>query len=667
MRHRPDIDGLRAIAIVPVLLFHAGVRQFSGGFVGVDVFFVISGYLISNLVLDDISKERFSILHFYERRVRRILPALFFLTLCASVAAYRFLAPEDAITFGKSVFATMTFSSNIFFSRQTGYFQAPVETSPLLHTWSLAVEEQFYIFYPLFLFLVSRYWRKRYLSALLPTFCLSFLYSIWLVHASPSRAFYSAPARAWELLLGGILALRVIPPLRNRVAANVGAFLGFFLLCYSFVAYSASTTFPGPTALYPTLGAALLIYSAEASTPVLAAVLSAKPVAFIGLISYSLYLWHWVLLVFARYSLARPLTAWEVAGVLVASVLIATVSWSFVENPFRGRGRIIGSRKVLFASAALASTAFASFGLLLYLRQGMPSRFEPQLLGLMARHYWTRGDVCENHFCQVGDNTATPSFVVWGDSHAGALAPAFDSIARADQMSGWIVFSSGCAPLLDLHRYEGEDPGKCARFNRFVLNEITARHVGTVFLHSRWAAYCEGNRGPSHPIFLTKDHVPEQDHAVFESLLGETLNELERSHVNVILIASVPEVWMDVPIVLARRAIAGSKSTPEFPYAEYLNRQARVSRIFSEFTERYTIPIIHPDSILCRSASCIVANQNAALYMDDSHLSIQGALYVAPMLVPSLRSGSSKSGIDRAKNEPEALHFVVTGADTPSR
>jgi peptidoglycan/LPS O-acetylase OafA/YrhL len=651
MKHRPDIDGLRAIAIVPVLLFHAGIPQFSGGFVGVDVFFVISGYLISSLVLNDIAKERFSIVNFYERRVRRILPALFVLILFASVAAYRLLTPEDAKTFGEGVFATMIFSSNLLFARQPGYFQAPAESNPLLHTWSLAVEEQFYIFYPLFLFLVSRYFRKRYAWVLFPVMSLSFAYSVWAVSTTRSFAFYSAPARAWELLVGGILALHVIPPLRNRLQANSAAFLGLILLCYSVVRFSASTPFPGAAALCPTIGAALLIYSAEADTPVIARFLSTRPVAFVGLISYSLYLWHWVLLFFARYWLARSLKGWEVACVLAASVLVASVSWKFVENPFRGRERILDSRRQLFAAAAFGSIAFASFGGLLYLRQGLPSRFDHQVLDLLTRDFWTQSNACEERLCRVGDSRSSPSFIVWGDSHAGALAPAFDSIAQANQASGWIAFSFACAPLLDLKRYDQPDPEKCTRFNRYVLDQITAQHISTVFLHSRWAVYSEGNRGPGKPIFLTADRIPEQDFAVFKRLLRQTVERLQQLHVNVVLVASVPEVWMDVPTVLARRAIAGTAERPALPVADFLYRQARVFPLFSELTQQYPISVVYPHTILCRDSSCAVTNGKFALYMDDSHLSIQGAMYVAPALTASLRATEGKLASTRAKNE----------------
>jgi peptidoglycan/LPS O-acetylase OafA/YrhL len=650
MKHRPDVDGLRAIAIVPVLLFHAGISRFSGGFVGVDVFFVISGYLISNLILDDIASGRFSIAHFYERRARRILPALFVLIFCASVAAYRLLIPEDTKEFGKGVIATMVFSSNILFARQTGYFQAPAENNPLLHTWSLAVEEQFYIFYPLFLFLVSRYLRKRYLPALLPIVGLSFAYNVWMVHAHRTAAFYSAPARAWELLLGGLLALRMIPPPRSRILTNSLAVLGLALLVYSVLCFSGYTLFPGVAALCPTLGAALLIYSAEQSGTVVSRLLSMKPVVYIGLISYSLYLWHWVLLFFVRYWLARALNWQEVAAVIAASFLIATVSWKFVENPFRGRQRLIASRKLIFASAALGSVTFALFGTLLYVHEGLPSRFDRQVLDLLAPKFWERNEACVDRLCQVGDQRVAASFVVWGDSHAAALAPAFDSIAKANGISGYIAFSSGCGPLLGLKRYDQDNPDKCVKFNQLVLERISAEQIKTVFLHGRWAMYSEGNRGPGKPVFLTADRVAEQDYAVFEGLLRQTIEQLQRLQVKVILVTSVPEVWIDVPTVLARKAIAGT-ANPGFRYADFLNREGRVFRLFSEIAQQYSISILYPHRILCDEASCAIADGKSAFYIDDSHLSITGAMHVAPTFAAAVQD--IKTGANLAKNDPE--------------
>ena len=364
MKHRTDIDGLRAVAVIAVILFHAGLTQVSGGFAGVDVFFVISGYLITGLILNDIRNGQFSITHFYERRVRRILPALFTLLFLGSVAFYWLLPPEQLLDFGKSLIATVLFSSNVLFWRQTGYFKDPAEMKPLVHTWSLAVEEQFYIFYPLFLLLISRYFRKRYHWALLTVFCFSLAWSVWGVHHDRNATFYLAPSRAWELLLGGLLATDVVPPLTDRRAANVLGAAGLVLMMFSFVALSKASLFPGLNALYPTIGAALIIYTGSPTATSVSRFLGWKPIVFVGLISYSLYLWHWLLIVFAKYYAVRHLTNWEITGIVAFSFVIATLSWLFVENPFRGRRGLIASRAMLFGAAAVASLPLLIIGYL---------------------------------------------------------------------------------------------------------------------------------------------------------------------------------------------------------------------------------------------------------------------------------------------------------------
>ncbi|HET7205116.1 MAG TPA: acyltransferase family protein [Terriglobales bacterium] len=641
MKHRPDIDGLRAVAIVPVLLFHAGISRFSGGYVGVDVFFVISGYLITNLILDDISKDRFSVAHFYERRVRRILPALLTVMFGTALLGYRLLMPDDAQGLGQSVLATMFFCSNILFSKQSGYFQAPAESKPLLHTWSLAVEEQFYILYPPFLYLVSRFFRKRYAAALVTVLALSFVYSVKLVTHHRSTAFYSSPARAWELLLGGLLALHVISPLRNRIASNSAAFLGLGLLGYSFVHFSGSTLFPGASALCPTLGTALLIYSAEAERTVIANVLSIKPIVFLGLISYSLYLWHWVLLFFFKYYLGRSLTGWEIAGVLGISVLAASLSWKFVENPFRGRHGLIRSRKQLFAAATLASVAFASFGGLLYMRHGFPSRFDSRVLALLASKgdVWNTRNACREQICGVGERGVAPSFLLWGDSHAGAIAPAFEYAAEANHLSGLVAFSPGCAPLLDLKRYDEDDPNECTRIGQRVLHRIMEDHIPTVFLHARWALYAEGTRfrqEPGPPALLTRDQTPGEDYPVFSSLLRRTIVRLQGQHLTVILIASVPEFGIEAPTVLARNVLYGTETTTQVSLSDFLARQARTFQLFREVADQYGVQVVYPHTSLCDATSCNVIRGNDVLYVDSNHLSLHGAMYVESAIAPLL-------------------------------
>jgi peptidoglycan/LPS O-acetylase OafA/YrhL len=641
VKYRPDIDGLRAVAVMAVVLFHAGVPQVSGGFAGVDVFFVISGYLITGLILNDMEQDRFSIGSFYERRARRILPALFVVLLVASIAADDLLMPDRAQAFGQSLIATVFFYSNILFWHQSDYFQASL-VKPLLHTWSLAVEEQFYIVYPLFLFAVRRYFSKRYVLALLPVFGLSLAFCIWGVSAHRIMTFFLGPARAWELLLGGLLAIPAIPPMRHRLAANLLGCLGLGLLIYSFVKLSGDLPFPGANALYPTLGAAFIIYSGIECETIIGRALSAKPIVFIGLISYSLYLWHWIVFVFVRASLLRALSRWGVVAEILACILLASLSWKFIEAPFRGRrGRDRFSRRSIFATAALASAVLTSLGCLQYSTHGLPSRFSEPVLDLYAGKYdlWNRHDECFRRICHIGNNPGAPSFLLWGDSHAGSIAPAFEHLTVANNLSGFVASRPACAPLLGLKRYDQDNLQECVRYNDSVLAFIQAQHIQTVFLHARWGLYSEGTRYGEEggfPALLTPNRKAEENYHEFENLFRSTIEELRRRQVNVVIIASVPEIGIDVPTALARRLIIGRAIAIEPRYSNFLQRQARAFGAMSTFAAQNSIPIIYPHQLLCDSSSCAVVRDQHALYVDDSHLSVHGAMWLMPAIAPYL-------------------------------
>ena len=336
VRHRADIDGLRAIAVVPVVLFHAGVSQVSGGFVGVDIFFVISGYLITSLILGEMREGRFSLLSFYERRIRRIFPALFaVLAVCIVLAGTLFL-PRELRSFDESLLAATFFVSNIYFYGSNGYFAAPPDTLPLLHTWSLSIEEQFYIVFPLLLSLAIAFGRRIWVGLISVLFLLSLAASIWVTPINPDAAFYLAPMRVWELMLGALLAARVLPRIESQAVREMLALAGVALIAYAVFRFSTSTPFPGSAALIPCLGAAFLIYAGEdEGTTSASKVLSLRPLVFVGLISYSLYLWHWPLLVFARYWSVTSLTGWQSATIVIASFILAALSWAYIEQPFR--------------------------------------------------------------------------------------------------------------------------------------------------------------------------------------------------------------------------------------------------------------------------------------------------------------------------------------------
>ena len=660
MKHRSDIDGLRAVAVIPVVLFHAGISQVSGGFVGVDVFFVISGYLITGLILDDMVVGRFSIISFYERRARRILPALLAVLLAALVGTCVLLMPDRAREFGKNLIATVFFSSNVLFWKEAGYFQAH-EGNPLLHTWSLAVEEQFYIAYPIFLFTVHRYLRKRYLLALSPVLGLSLAFCIWGVHEHRSMTFFLAPARAWELLLGALLAIPAVPVMRNRLMANILGAFGLVLLAYSFVRLSGASPFPGANALYPTLGAGLIIYSGTASRTLVAKVLSVKPMVFIGLISYSLYLWHWVVLVFLRAYLVRPLVGWEVAAEIAACLLFASLSWKFIEAPFRGRqGRNRISRRWIFAGGAVGSLILAIAGGLLYETQGWPSRFNQQTLELYSGKYdtWKRRDDCANRICFIGKSGVHPSFLLWGDSHAGAIAPVFEQVATANNVSGFVAYKNACAPLLGLMRYDGDSVRQCITFNQSVLAFIDANQIRTVFLHGRWALYSEGSRYKQEdgvPALLTANRNTKENYPVFENLFRSTIEELRRRQINVVIIAGVPEVGVDVPTALARSAIKGHAIERIEPrYFEFVERQARSLEMLSRVAAETSSRVTYPHLALCDNEFCSVVKEKHALYFDDDHLSVHGSMCLLSTIAPWLTQRNLESTPSRADNHSPA-------------
>ena len=283
MKYRADIDGLRALAVLPVVFFHGGFSAFSGGFVGVDIFFVISGFLITTIILNDLENNKFSVRDFYERRIRRIIPALYTVCFVSLVFAALVFLPNEFEYFGKSLAATIGFVSNILFWSETGYFDASSELKPLLHTWSLAVEEQFYVFFPLCLLLIHRYLNKRFFVLLLAVLVLSFVVSVWGAYNKPSATFYWAPTRAWELLIGSVLALGVFPKPQNNLLSNIGGAAGLVLIAYAIAFFDYDTAFPGVNALYPCLGVALLLYFNQNEQSYVRKALSWKPFVFIGL------------------------------------------------------------------------------------------------------------------------------------------------------------------------------------------------------------------------------------------------------------------------------------------------------------------------------------------------------------------------------------------------
>jgi peptidoglycan/LPS O-acetylase OafA/YrhL len=437
-KYRPDIDGLRAVAVLPVLFFHANVVGFSGGFVGVDIFYVISGFLITSLIIRDVARENFSISSFYERRMRRIFPALFsIMFFCTSAAAVLFV-PKDFVAFGKSMIAATLFASNVFFKHTAGpngYFDRTSDAQALLHTWSLSVEEQFYLFFPTALLLLTRWAKGRVIVRLFLVAIVSFLINIWTTQYKPLSAFYILIPRAWELLIGSLLAMKAVPPLRHRVSREIAGLVGLGLIAWAVFAFTKDTTFPGLNALFPCLGAWLILYAGEDGPSCVKTILTLPPVVFIGVISYSLYLWHWPILVFSRYFSAGDLSGVDTAIALMASLVMAFISFEFIERPFRGGDSPITRRQV-FSVGLAASLLSITLGLGIYWLEGFPGRHDDLTRRLISNNIARKDDfqeVCTNwknsvhsmadiNFCQMGPNSSK-KIMFWGDSHVQQLYP----------------------------------------------------------------------------------------------------------------------------------------------------------------------------------------------------------------------------------------------------
>jgi peptidoglycan/LPS O-acetylase OafA/YrhL len=372
--YRREVDGLRALAVLPVLFFHAGFQTFSGGFVGVDVFFVISGYLITSII--EKQTGTFTLMNFYERRARRILPALFVVMFACVPFAWLWLLPSDMKEFSDSVLTVSTFISNILFWRTSGYFDTATDLKPLLHTWSLAVEEQYYLFFPIFLMLTWRLGKRWILVMLAVAAAVSLEAAQWGSVAEPAAAYYLLPTRGWELLIGVFLAFYSLSSVKlniNKAVSEVGGSIGLLLVLYAIFAFDKHTPSPSLYTLIPTIGTALIILCATQQTAV-GKLLGNKLLVGVGVISYSAYLWHQPLLAFAKHRSLGESSKLLLGALVVAAVILAYFSWKYVEVPFRNKQRF--GRKEIFKYGASLSAAFIVFGLVGNLTAGFLYRYD---------------------------------------------------------------------------------------------------------------------------------------------------------------------------------------------------------------------------------------------------------------------------------------------------
>ncbi len=645
MIYRRDIDGLRALAVAPVVLFHAFPSFFPGGYVGVDIFFVISGFLITGILMNDLEAGRFSLVEFYERRARRILPALAMVLLFTLTVCGFLYLPIDFKKFSGSLLATGVFTSNLFFWRTTGYFDGNVDIQPLLHTWSLAVEEQFYLFFPPLLALIWYRLRKNISLILLTLFTASLLGNILLTERAPQFSFYLLPTRAWELLLGSLLAVGAMPASRSAVLNAAFASFGLMLIGFSVLAYSRETLFPGIAALAPAFGAAFIIHAGAHGRHRVQPLLESRILVGLGLISYSLYLWHWPLLAMLRYYYFESPSVEMVVLVVALSVVAAAVSWRWIENPVRRR-QTLSTKKSLFATAAALIAVCIILGATGSIYDGLPQRFSDPIMSASRisalssmsakdRSYClevTTERLQNNELCVIGVRLpgSQPSFVLWGDSHAETLRTPLTDLGLQYGKWGYFIGRDGCPPLVGVRRYNKGVRDSCLKLNNSVIDWIHRNSIKLVFMSARWALTISGERyleENGERVMLSpgtsKDNV-----SIVSSSLTKTVDSLTEYGIRVILVSGVPEIGLDVPRVLLLK--------------KYLNRTVRIAPTLEEFMQRNRtslaileatavandqVYLINPYKVFCvpETEQCMVDADGDYLYSDDNHLSVKGA------------------------------------------
>lgn len=638
--YRREIDGLRAIAVLAVVLFHTRIPGFSGGFVGVDIFLVISGYLIAALILREHDSGTFTLIGFYERRVRRILPALLAMLTVSGIAGWIML-PVDFRLFGQSLTAISLFASNLLFWHWDGYFSITADSTPLIHTWSLAVEEQFYIVFPGLLLLARRGGPRTVRIVLTATALASFAYSVWATGTRPEAAFYSPLSRAWEFLAGALLAAGVAPGPSRRWTGDTAAALGIALIAFTVLYLGHRSSFPGLNAVAPVLGSVLILFGTQAPGSRVARALSLRPLVAIGLISYSLYLWHWPLIVFGSYYAPHPYGPIRVAMALLAFP-IAWLSWRYVELPFRRPGLLL-SRRTLFAGALMASAALALYGALIWGAAGFPGRVDPAVqrlsqrgpkpdYGCVSRPVSALKDDAR---CLIGGGGSHPSFVLWGDSHAAVYFPALDALARRFRVSGYQATRLGCPPLISVQASD-DRPERwmqrvrnlidCRAYNKQVLQFIIEERPLAVLIAGQWSGYTPGQH---------RRREQPDDH---DRTLEASVRLLHGLRIRVYIVQDVPGAGLADPRALAKALLLGTTQAIEPTMADYLRRDAAFRRIVSDLERRGLVEVVEPAQRLCGTLRCRVTDGGYPLYYDTGHLNARGALLVAPVFDPLMRS-----------------------------
>ncbi len=571
---------------------------------------------------------------FYVRRMRRILPALLATCLVTAIVAVALFTPDELVNVGKYLAATPVLLSNVAtWTERSGYFAPDIRQLPLSHLWSISVEEQFYLIYPILLIAITRYRLPYRRLTLVVLAAVSLALCVWASHYKPAANYFLAPTRAWELLLGAMLAIGGTPRIGHRIATEalaVASLLGIAIVVHL---YTEETRYPGTATMLPCLATAALLATGSSPRPALVnRMLSWPPLVFVGLISYSLYLWHQPLLVFVSYYRIAPLTPVATAVPLAATLLVAAASWRFIERPVRARV-LMKSTRTLLVGVGVGSAGILLAGLVLWNSDGFPHRFPPEARGLIVSMIrdsgpgsLRRGGVSGAGQCgesvQLRTGRQLPKVLVWGDSHALALMPAVNALAKAHGMHTYFVAKYDCLPL-----FAPPNPTKidaatdrygCATFNAAVVEAIARLEPELIILDGAWAA--------AEP----PPHVPD-----IAAGIEQTVSRVGDHSRSICVVFAVPKLKYAVSHALL---VARRRHIPDdflrLSRADALAQHRDMEHDVRAIAQRSGLKVVDPKDVLCPADSCLYKADDRSLYFDDSHLSVYGALYVARTLEP---------------------------------
>lgn len=665
MKYRREIDGLRAVAVVPVVLFHAGFSLFSGGYVGVDVFFVISGYLITTILLSELHAGKFSIVKFYERRARRLLPALFLVMACCLPFAWLWLLPEDMVDFGQSLMSVVGFVSNLLFWREeTGYFNTAAELKPLLHTWSLAVEEQFYLLFPLALMLLWKLPRLGLFALLALVSVISLGIAEWGAHNQQAAAWFLLPTRAWELGIGALAAMHLrSKPLDPQAGGGFNQLMslaGIGMIAWAIFFFDDNTPFPGVWGLLPVVGTALVILFATPAT-LGGKLLGTRVLVGIGLVSYSAYLWHQPLLAFARQRNIVELDLAVVWSLILATFVLAWLSWRYVETPFRHAATV--SKKQVFAFSGAGMMAFFALGSVAWAANGFDGRVQGELAQslLEASRQVGWSEQCWEELieqssvknaCIMGMQKENPDFALVGDSHAGSLVQILAEYSKRKSLTGVDLTLRSCPIIISSVSVDDVERGKCPEVsNSFRNSAVAGRLPSVLVLSSRWTLYLErqrannhqGGKEPGEEVLFTSSKTDKLGYA--EALSRdyvESINFLLAHGYKILLIYPVPEMGWNVPNYMIKKLHIHSDLMPQdasISHEVFQQRNARAYAALDAIGEHENLVRIYPEKLFCDTfidGRCAAHVEGKSLYSDDDHLSKYGAELVLEKIIEHL-------------------------------